>query len=199
TGSNINGIITDAYSGLLVYHNTFHLDGNNSAITRGLYQNGAATNLEFKNNIYVISNIGAGAKDFLYFNTATAVQCDNNVFHMASTTGTINYIYYSGATYSNLAQWQASNSGMFDQNSVDLDPIFLDALNGDFTPTNNLTLGIGANLLSTVPFDIFGNPRKGNPDPGAIQVIPLSNRDIQVNTILSPTTPITAGFQSVEV
>ncbi len=163
-----------------VYHNTVSMDNVNhtgSSTIYTFYHTGANANLDIQNNIFSYTTNSSGTKYCMYFSTNTAVvNSNNNVLYRGATAGTNNTGYWSSTAYNTLADWQTANGGVYDQNSVDADPIFAPPL---LTPIATAIDNIGANLLSIVPDDIFGVARTASPDPGAIEFIPL-NADIAV-------------------
>ncbi len=158
-----------------VYHNTVSMDNVNhtgSSTIYTFYHTGANANLDIQNNIFSYTTNSSGTKYCMYFSTNTAVvNSNNNVLHRGATAGTNNTGYWSSTAYNTLADWQTANTGIYDQNSVDADPIFTLPL---LSPINAAVDNIGANLLSFVPDDIFGVARTPSPDPGAIEFTPVS-------------------------
>lgn len=175
TGNNgtIYALYNSNSDGVHYYHNTVVLDDVNATAgtTRGFYQTGTADNIEVKNNIFSIMREGSGVKYCLYFGTsASVIVSDNNVLHMVSTSGTTG-IGYSGSSQATLADWQTATSG--DMNSVDVNPLFVNRLGGDFMPSNAAVNNIGAPVGVATDFD--GNLRNTTtPDPGVYEFTPPS-------------------------
>src|SRR5690606_3507195 len=175
--SGNNGTIYALYNsnsdGVHYYHNTVVLDdpASTSGTTRGFYQTGSASNIELKNNVISILRTGSGAKYCLYFNTSgSSIVSDHNVLFMGATDGTTG-IGYSGGAQSTLTDWQTATSG--DANSVDVNPLFVNPLGGDFSPTNPAVNDIGTSVGVTTDFS--GDPRSATtPDPGAYEFTPPS-------------------------
>ena len=178
---NINGaggtnyaIYNSGSDGVYYYHNTITLDfpGATSGNTRGFYQTTTASDIEFKNNIISITRGGSGTKYCLYFNSAaSSISSDNNVLHMDAPAGT-NHIGYSGGAQTTLSDWQTASSG--DVNSVDANPLFSAAANGQLNPNNPAVDNIGT-PIALVTTDIIGNPRSvTTPDAGAYEFTPPS-------------------------
>ncbi|MCB0793006.1 MAG: proprotein convertase P-domain-containing protein, partial [Flavobacteriales bacterium] len=163
------------------YHNTILLDDQitTSGSAYGVYQTGAASGLEYFNNIIVISRSGTGTKRCLYFLTSTSTfGSNNNVLRMTSTGGTTNQVAYFNSTgYASLADWQASNGNVYDQASSEADPIFQDPLLGNLTPLSGTINDIGdPSIGALVPFDYVGTARPlgAAPDPGAFEFDPAA-------------------------
>lgn len=181
---------------LQYYHNSIVLDYQ-SATTgtiRGVYLTGAASGVDFRNNIVNITKSGTGTKHCLYLNSA--IQSDNNVLYMGSTSGS-NYVGYAGGNQTTFAQWQAANNGAYDQNGSGDNPQFANAGSADFTPTNPLVDNIGAPV--GVTDDINGKARCAKPDPGAFEnSLVLPPNDAGILSIDSPST-FCAGIQPIVV
>lgn len=196
----INGFINTATSYAYYWHNTVVIDdpASTSGLTRCFYQTTAATDIELRNNIFVVARGGTGDKQVVYWNTpATAFVSDHNVMVMSSTGGTVNNTaYYNSVNYVTLADWQASNGNAYDQNSTNASPAFAGA--GDYTPTSG-----AVNDLCTgpvlVPLDFNGasRPLGVNPDPGAIEFDPPSGDAII--TWVAPVNPVAPGPLTVTV
>jgi hypothetical protein len=148
-----------------ILHNTVSLDnaGSTAGTTYGIYCTGTST---FVNNVVTITRGGNGTKYGLYYTNVNIVS-NHNVVYLNAPAGT-NYYGYYNATFSNLSAWQAANSGVWDQQSVDIDPLY--AVPGaDYSPTalgvNNLGIPMG------VQDDFNGTLRsQASPDPGAFEI-----------------------------
>ena len=178
------GIYNSSSDGVQYYHNTIVLDNTSSTdgATKGFYQTTAATNIEFKNNIIYITRGGSGTKHAVHFNTpASVIAADYNVLYVnvsAGSTvgvGAIGTVTTAGNNFPTLANWKTAvnntspNSGAtYDQNSIDADPMFINAGAVDYTPSNPLVDNIGVNV--GIAEDILGNARAvSSPDPGAFE------------------------------
>ncbi len=165
--------LTD-FGNLKIYHNTISIDnethpGGVSYRSWAFVQTGSNPILDVRNNIFSITANTGGADVCIYFGTNDAtVTCDNNDLH-AEGPGTNSAGRWDGVYYESLAEWQTANGGIFDQNSVDDNPQFLNPSVGDFTPTYFTLDNIGADLLTSVPDDILGTARTATPDPGAYE------------------------------
>ncbi len=159
-----------------VYHNTISLDHVNhtgASLIRGIHHAGANAFMDIRNNIISVTTNSTGTKYCLYFVTATAnITCDNNVLYMGATAGSNLTGRWDGVNYANLEDWQTANNSAFDQNSVDVDPLFVTPFGRDLTPQNPVIDNMGADLLAWVPDDFYGEPRTATPDPGAIEFEP---------------------------
>jgi hypothetical protein len=164
---------------LRIYHNSVSADNINhtgSSTIYGLYFTGTGANLDIRNNIISYTTNSSGTKYCLYFSgTTQIVTSDYNVLHRGATSGTNNTGYW-GTAFPTLADWKTANGGIYDQNSIDADPIFSPPL---ITPSGGDANDMGTNLLTWVPDDIFGVARTATPDPGAIEFTPVS-ADISV-------------------
>lgn len=181
------------------FHNTVSLDNEASTTgnaTYGLYVSSSADSIAFFNNIISIKRGGSGTKYALYSSSSTVLGSDGNDYYLNSQgTGSQYYAYWGGDTYDTLANWQASNGAIYDQNSSDKNPRYNDPANGDFMPTSPLINNIG--VATNTPDDFFGVARPAvGPDPGAIEFVPPPD-DAGVVELLSPVAPISPGAYDV--
>ncbi|NEZ68381.1 hypothetical protein D0962_37630, partial [Leptolyngbyaceae cyanobacterium CCMR0082] len=108
-------------SRLTVVNNSFNRDTNNSAVIEDF---GAHAGVE----IVYTNNIAAGFARGLQLNdnAPASLSSENNIWKASQ-------VFLLGAnSYTGLANWQADPGG-YDQNSVEVDPGFIDPANGDFT------------------------------------------------------------------
>ncbi len=147
------GIYNTGSDGMYYYHNTVVLANqtSTSGITRGFYQTTAAANLIIRNNIFYITRTGSGAKNCLYFNTTTStITSNNNVLYLNSPAGTNGIGFYS-ANQVTLANWKTANGGIYDQQSIDADPLFNSSSNFRIVP-NSPAIGMGSPSVVTTDF-----------------------------------------------
>jgi hypothetical protein len=204
-GGNTNqyGIYNTGSDYMYAYHNTISLDDQvaTTGISYGFYQTTAATGVDFRNNIVYISRSGTGLKRAVHFATTTStITSDRNVLYISpSVTGTDNNIGTFGTTaYATLPDWQGANSSSYDQNSISVDPMFLNpfSLPADYTPQEASVNNLGTNL--GVLTDITDVVRSvTSPDPGAFE-FSIAGTDAAINWV-SPTMPATAGLKTVIV
>jgi parallel beta-helix repeat protein len=170
TSTTYYGLYLTTVSVTNTVHNTSIVNGGGTS-ARALYY--ASSNLgTLANNIFV--NYGSG---YAVYNTnSTPLLQDNNVYH--SEGGTL--LYIDGA-YNTLSNWQNSNSN-FDQNSLEMTPVFSDTVAAiHCTPEINNS-GIA---ISNVNTDFSGANRDLNtPDPGAREYYGLGSLDFGPDTTL---------------
>jgi len=204
---NNNGVIYAIYNSgsdnARYYHNTIVLDdaaATTADNTRGFYQETSAANIDFRNNIVYISRAGTGAKHCIYLgSSSSSLISDYNVLSMAATGGTANYTGHFGTSdYASLSDWKTANGSAYDQRSSAYDPLFTDAANDNYTPTNAFINNTGANVGVTV--DINLTPRNSAaPDPGAYEfnAAPV-NLDAAIAWV-TPVPPVTPGQLTITV
>ena len=154
------------------YHNTISFDNTaaTAGTTYGLYSTGTVGGMDFKNNVITISRGGTAAKYCVYF-TGGLQSCDNNDLYMNAASGTSNNIGYFGTAFSTLTAWKGANSGAWDQNSVSVDPQYVNPASMNYTPSSANLNDLGTPLGVTT--DITGAARSAtNPDPGAYEFVP---------------------------
>lgn len=171
SSGTIYAFYNDDSDGTHIHHNTIVLDhpSSTSGTTRGFYQNTTATNIQFTNNIVYITRGGSGTKYCIYIGDPSTIVSNNNDLYINAPAGTNNIGYYSGA-HATMALWQAANGGAYDQQSVNMDPMFQNAATNDYTPTNVLMDNSG--IPEGVSIDVNGNPRSGTtPDIGSVEFL----------------------------
>lgn len=204
--NNSNGSVYALYNSgsdnVHYHHNSILIDDQaaTTGVAYGFYQTTAATGLEIRNNVIKISRSGTGTKRCISFTSsgATAVSNNNDLYN-SSTGGTANEVaYYTPTGYATLALWQASNGNVYDQNSVSVDPAFVDAANGNLQPTAGGLNDVG-DINVPAAFDILGVPRPlgVNPDPGAYEFAPPA-LDAAI-TWVSPVAPVALGPATITV
>ncbi|UOQ98433.1 hypothetical protein MUN81_02850 [Hymenobacter sp. 5317J-9] len=180
TGSGIQYIIYNtggAYS--RIYNNTISSDDQATATTSttyGIYSSG--TGADIKNNVVSVTRTGTGTKYGLYYTTNAPASNYNDIYVPNGNVG-----YYTAA-YATLTAWQAANGSAFDQNSVSVDPAFVNVGTGDLTPTN-VVLNNAGTPLARVTQDITGAPRGTTPDLGAYEFTPVAI-DVAPVSLLTP-------------
>ncbi|MBF9222579.1 beta strand repeat-containing protein [Hymenobacter ruricola] len=161
-----------------IYNNTINADdqAGSTATTYGIYSTG--TGADVKNNVVSITRAGTGTKYGLYYTVGATLSNNNDVYVPAGNVG-----YYNTA-FPTLAGFQGANGGAFDQNSVSVDPAFVNVGTGNLTPANVLLNNAGA-PLARVTDDITGAPRGATPDMGAYEFTPVAI-DVAPVSLLTP-------------
>ncbi len=166
------------------YNNTINLDNKTQTAgsAYGFYQTGTTTNIDVKNNIFVIAKGGTTAKYGIYLGTLPpGVTSDyNNIF----VSGTGNNVGYYSSARATLTIWKTVNTNAYDQNSVSVDPEFLNPSQNNFKP-NSPALNNTATPIAAVNNDYTGAVRSGTPDIGAYEFVPTVN-DAEVVEIVGP-------------
>ncbi|MDO7847988.1 right-handed parallel beta-helix repeat-containing protein [Hymenobacter sp. M29] len=181
------------------YHNTIIMDNpvaSTSAVV-GFYQTTQATNIDFRNNLVSVTQVGAQGRYAFFFGTATS-DIFSNYNNLYVGTGADAFTgRQNNTSYLTLADWRTANSGAYDQNSVAAAPAFLNA--GSFVPTAAALNGAGAAaILARVPRDFTNALRTSPPDIGAYEFNVVLN-DVELVSIDAPTSPLGTGNNPVTV
>jgi hypothetical protein len=119
------GLYNSGSNGVYYYHNSvaFNNPTSTSGTTRGFYQLTLADNIDLKNNIFYVTRAGSGAKNCLYFGTTTSTISSNYNTLYVGGAGTIGIGFYS-TNMITFADWKAANGSIYDQQSINADPLF---------------------------------------------------------------------------
>lgn len=186
-----------------VYHNSVALDASpgtetSTYFTGGLYSTGApsGSGVDFRNNIIHINRGGASNKYAVYINTAgTLYNFNNNVY---SVSGPNSYMGYFLTNFQTFAAWRTANSGLFDANTVPINPRFINSAAGNLVPLEGFIDNKGANLTAIAPLDFSGATRSTAPDAGLMEFTGVT-ADAGINSIVTATAPFAAGSIPVNV
>ncbi len=178
------GFYSLGYTSVNFYHNTISFDHTaavTSSVAYGIYAYGSTTDI--KNNNVSITRGGAGTKYCLYMSSTGTATSNNNNLYINAAAGTNNVGYFSGA-FSTLAAWQGANGGIWDQQSVSADPLYVSPAAGNYSPSNISLDNIGSPLGVTQ--DITNTTRSlVDPDPGAYE-FSVSPKDVGVYALITP-------------
>ena len=178
---NGNGAVYGIYNStspyMQAYHNTISIDdaGATSGAAYGIYQTGAATGIDLRNNVISITRGGTGIKRCLYFVTTTSTITSNfNDLYLNSPGGTNNNLGQFGTTnYASLADWKTANGSIYDASSLSNDPQFTNAGAGNYAPQNSQLDNKGTPVGVTT--DILNLSRNSvTPDIGAYEFSTLT-------------------------
>lgn len=200
-----NGVIYGIYqlsaSNLRFYNNTFivdHAASTSTGVTYLYYNSGTPTTTILRNNIFFL-NRGGSASKYIYYlaTTGAGYVINNNAVHLKQA-GTNNFVGYYAANFATLAAWRTVNTNAYDQNSVAADPLFRLNIGPEYYQPGNDTLNNIGFATTDVPRDVTGALRSATPDLGAYEFsVPAA--DAGVSRLLSPLSPLTLGFQNVDV
>ncbi len=151
---------------------------------RGLFMQNASTNVKFINNIISFPGT-ATTKHAIYLTAAATPLVSNNNNLFIGTSGNIGF--NANASQATLADWQVVNTNAFDQNSVSVDPVFVNATAGNLKP-NSLAVNNLGQPLAAVTDDILGTLRHATtPDIGAYE-FDIVTTDVGITSVTAPGT-----------
>ena len=123
---------------------------------------GVATGLVIVNNAIHYAGTSNSYNCFSYSTAHTYTEIDNNICYHPNASG-VEWEDGSG----NLAAWQAAT--VWDQNSSEANPGFVDPAKGDFRLTNTSAAINAGNTTYYAVRDFLGLARGTNPDIGAFE------------------------------
>jgi hypothetical protein len=181
------------------FHNTFANRSANLTGANGAYfLSPVPGTIDIRNNIFFTSSTSTTSYAFQSsVSTANLAMNHNNYFSNAPNNliryGTLNY------TFNN---WRTTNPFTYDQNSLNLNPNFVNIATGDLHIQNALLNATGDSTLN-ISIDIDGNnrPSIGNtrPDIGADEIILVNNDAIAIGLTTPAVTACENSAQAVEV
>jgi hypothetical protein len=192
----IYALYNNSSDGAWYYHNSINLDNaTNIAALHGFDQTTTATNIRFINNIINIVG-GTGTNHALFYDASlSAIISNNNV--LSVTNGNIGR--FGGTDMPTLADWKAVNGGLYDQNSLSVNPNFVNVATGNLQPGNSTINNIGQPVAS-VTEDILGATRNiTTPDPGAYEFNSPTTNDAGVVSVITPANSVAPGISAIEV
>lgn len=167
-----NAVLLNNVSFADVVFNTFDMSSSltSNGDSRGIFLQGAISNIRFLNNNVAQTRNGIGSKQAIGIeNTSAALLSNNNNLFVNAPAGIPGVGLLAAINYPTLASWRAAGSGAFDPLSTSVNPNLVNPVSFDFTPQNILLNG-AALSIPYVTNDINGNPRNANfPDVGAYE------------------------------
>ncbi len=192
-----HGLYNSSSDNVHYYHNTLSFDNQASNHTtafwtRAIYQTGAASGIDYKNNLVTITRSGQGDRHAIYMATATTTYAsDHNNFYVTGQPN-VTFIGFDGTDRATLAAWRAATGK--DLNSLSVNPLYVNAATGNLEPrmpvldNKGTPVGVGT--------DIRGAVRSTTtPDIGAIEyaIPPCTNPPTPGTTVGIPNTNICMG------
>ncbi|MBK0401888.1 T9SS type A sorting domain-containing protein [Adhaeribacter sp. BT258] len=182
TGGMVYGLYNSNSGNTYYYNNTVAVDtasGSYNAVY-GMYFTAASQNVKFVNNLVSLTST-ATTKYALYLAT-NGIMLISDYNDLFAPGGHVGYLVNAFTT---LANWKTVNTAAYDQNSVSLDPLFVNVALGNLYPTepnlNNL-----AQPLTAVTDDITGALRSVTmPDIGAFE-FNINVNDVGVIAVSGP-------------
>jgi len=185
-----------------VYHNTVALIDNSpglTAATYGIFLTGSALESDVRNNIFSLERNSTGVMYGIYLSgTASPAQVDHQVVHINAPQANAFYGFVAGSAQLTRQNFVTASNNQFEQNSLTLNPNFVNPVGFNFQPSNPGIDNNGANLSAAVPVDFFGVQRGIAPDPGAVEFTVLA-LDAGVSAVVSPSGIGCPGNVNVQV
>jgi PKD repeat protein len=123
---------------------------------------------DVQNNIIYMDNGTSGTKYGIYgWDLGTAPNFDHNVINLENASGTTQTAYWNGTDHSSMDDWQSNGQG--GSNSMDNDPSFVDAANGDYTPGSFDLVNQGTPFTGVTDDINMATRNVSTPDVGAIE------------------------------
>ncbi len=131
------GLANNGSDNIYYYNNTIILNDpiSSTGIVNAFLQTGTASlGVKLTNNNFFINRPGSANRIGMYWTAATSTfESNYNNFYIVNGGGNNAVSFYTN-TYPTLADWQASNTNMYDQNSVAANPLFNLASSGNYKP-----------------------------------------------------------------
>ncbi|MDR6339065.1 gliding motility-associated-like protein [Filimonas zeae] len=172
---NAYGVYNNFTGNLLIAHNTIALDGASASggnLAAGIYLLSVLTDVTVVNNIVAVSRSGGGKKYALYqSNRSDGIVTGYNDYYIMPAAVNAFTGYYAGADVATLADWKTASGN--DARSLAADPLFTDAVAGNFLPVSAALDNKG--FFLKVNTDITGAARSSTtPDMGAYEFVPVA-------------------------
>ncbi len=179
TNGITNGALINNSSKVSMFYNTFIIDfpAATAGAARGVYYQATCDSVDFRNNNIYLTKGGSGDKQGIFVeNVATTLISNKNNIFVNAPAGLAAVGNYGSGTnnFVTLSDWQTANNGAYDQNSVAVDPAFVNAPQNNFVPQAGSLNGI-ADVISFITTDLNGLPRDAQfPDVGAYEFTPAT-------------------------
>lgn len=161
SNAGTNAVLLNNVSFADVVFNTFDMSSSltSNGDSRGIYFQGAISNVRFLNNNVAQTRNGIGSKQAIGIeNTSASIVSNYNNLYINAPAGTPGVGLLAAVNYPTMANWRAAGAGTFDPLSTDVDPAFVNVANFDYTPQSP-ALNNAALPIPYVTTDINGNPR----------------------------------------
>ena len=180
-------VVDQSTNGSIVVHNTSINRYPTATVSYAALGTTGATGVIFKNNICV--NL-AGASVPAYFGTNPAAgNVNHNIYWNPAGTALV----FRNGTY-----WNASNFKTFANGGDSSHNINPDLVSGIDLHTTSACIPQGADFTAITPRDFDGDLRTSPGMIGADEVVGMAN-DLELVSLLSPTTPVALGAQDLRV
>ena len=163
-----------------------------------IFSTGYFSDSEVKNNIFHMNVTSPGSKYHMYAygNSIYHGDYDFNNYFFDNGMSDHNIGYFDNENRESLADWQT----VFGSNSLNVNPLFSDLLNGNLSPSNALLDEAGIDLFTSgiVTDDFNSIARTSTPDLGALEFTPPSD-DAGITSIDEPNFSAIPGIQDIRL
>jgi hypothetical protein len=181
-----------------IWHNTFASSAATTASCNGAYILAPVSGtIDIRNNIFSTTSTSTTSYAFECTVNTAQLDMDNNNFFSAG----VNTIRYATTNYT-FNNWRLNNVYGYDQNSLNVNPQYVNIANGDLH-IQNVLLHAAADSSIVIPTDIDGDQRPSagstRPDIGADEIFLINNDAIAVAVVNPVSNVCENATQSVDV
>lgn len=204
--NTIFGIALYFSDSILIAHNTVDINkaSTNTSNHYGFYLNTRANYLHVKNNNISVNQSNTITNSKYYgisssYNITNLSNWDfqnNNVYLTGNALGNMYRIILNQVNYPTLAALQAAHLS-FEVAGLEVNPQYVNALNGNLTPANYNLFMQGEDLTTIIPDDINSVIRPVPPTSGAFDIAPEKWNNAGVSALQSPIGNFCSGYRTV--
>jgi trimeric autotransporter adhesin len=198
TSTTDDGLYMTTTGNTDIWNNTFASSSPSATSANGAYILSPITGtLDIRNNIFFTSSTSTASYAFECTVNAAQLRMENNCYF----SGGINTIRYGTANFT-FANWVANNVYTYDQNSLNVNPLFVNLATGDLHIQNAALNAAGDSTVAVFnDFDLEVRPSLGTtrPDIGADEILLVNNDAIAIGVASPLVAACENTTQSVDV